>query len=191
MNINNLHLKPNRVNKRKNNMNTKKQLDEIQKSIDAIRANLGLNHSEKPNSCEIDYTHLLPEGYEFCEESEAEKMVKVEMIPNNSNQNEIGYITGYNGFNHSNRNYYRPIRPIQYHVAIHESVTAEPDPYQVDWEKAPEGTVAHAYDISSFGYWYTRNISVGVWIGNCIESPNRLPSGLDWKQSLRVNPKLK
>jgi len=55
-------------------MNTKQQLDEIQKAIDAIRENLGLNPPEKPNGCEQyelpDYTHLLPEGYEFCQEQE-------------------------------------------------------------------------------------------------------------------------
>ena len=169
-------------------MDTKQQLDEIQKAIDAIRENLGLNSSEKPNSSEPDYTHLLPTGYEFCTEQDAEKWVKVEK-GKYCNDSDLGLTVPIELFIPCQ--FYRPIRPIQHHISVHESVTAEPDPYHVDWEKAPEGTVAHAYDISSFGYWYTRNISVGVWIGNCIESPNRLPSGLDWKQSLRVNPKLK
>jgi len=67
----------------------------------------------------------------------------------------------------------------------------EPDPYQVDWNKAPEGTLAHAYDGDGQGYWYTVTCKK---VGFCTEhykSEFALPSGLDWMQSLRVNPKLK
>jgi hypothetical protein len=173
-------------------MNTKQQLDDIQKAIDAIRENLGLNHSEKPNSCEIDYTHLLPDCYEFCAEQDAEKWVKVGMNPDRREQLEIGYTTNATGFNFENRPYYRPIRPIQYHVAIHESVTAEPDPYQVDWSNAPNWADVHCFDANGKGNWYGVKRDAVEWyrcnIGN---SEFTLPSGLDWKQSKRLNPKLK
>lgn len=169
-------------------MNTKQQLDDIQKAIDAIRENLGLNHSEKPNGCEPDYTHLLPEGYEFCEEQDAEKWVKVEKsayIPEHE-QLEVGYVWN-NPINPKSKRY-RPIRPIQFHISVHESVTAEPDPYQVDWEKAPGGVVGHYYASNGFGSW----IITGAFDNFYAESGYVLQfSGLDWKQSLRVNPKLK
>jgi len=177
----------------RNNMNTKQQLDEIQKAIDAIRENLGLNHSEKPNSSEPDYTRLLPEGYEFCTEQDAEKWVKVEMRPDSINPRQIGRLSSGICIPDFWKPYYRPIRQIKYHVAIHETVTAEPDPYQVDWEKAPEGSVAHFYDSNKLGLWHkiVLNQSATTLVQKVEYSFYTLPSGLDWKQSLRVNPKLK
>ena len=87
--------------------------------------------------------------------------------------------------------YYRPIRPIKYHVAVHEVVTAEPDPYQVDWSKAPRGTVAHSWDGDGQGYWYRVTCEDVGFCPEYYKSEFALPSGLDWKNSLRVNPKLK
>jgi hypothetical protein len=169
-------------------MDTKQQLDEIQKAIDAIRENLGLNRSEKPNSSEPDYTHLLPEGYEFCTEKDAEKWVKVEMNPGTPEheQNAVGYVW-LSPINPSSK-CFRPIRPIAYHIAVHESVTAEPDPYQVDWSNAPEGTVGHYYNnLGHTGRWIIFGLNVFI----TENSYQTLPTGLDWKKSLRLNPKLK
>jgi hypothetical protein len=175
-------------------MDTKQQLDDIQKAIDAIRENLGLNHSEKPNSCEPiepDYTHLLPEGYDFCTEEDAEKWIKVQLnldVPE-SEQALVGYV--WNTPSKPFSKHYRPIRKIQFHISVHESVTAEPDPYQVDWSNAPEGTVAHHYQMDDYG-WYDRlTIFQGEWVTISEQSGHTLPSGLDWKKSLRLNPKLK
>jgi hypothetical protein len=67
----------------------------------------------------------------------------------------------------------------------------EPDPYQVDWNIAPEGTVAHAYDADGQGHWYTVTCGQFGFSIKYYTSEFALPSGLDWKQSLRVNPKLK
>ena len=266
-------------------MDTKQQLDEIQKAIDAIRENLGLNRSEKPNSSEPDYTHLLPDGYEFCTEEDAEKWVKVEIILSmpESKQMQVGYI--WNSPTIPSTNRYRPIRPIAYHISVHESVTAEPiqevaeyyqplfnllhqehnviatqteldeiirtaeslrnaepdkyiiekhgdtwvilepspkdnnwtivgkfhddrvasyifkllkgfkddkpDPYQVDWSNAPEGTVAHHYQMDDYGWFDRLTIFQGEWVTISEQSGHTLPSGLDWKKSLRLNPKLK
>ena len=177
-------------------MTIQEQLNDLSERLNRIEEKLATNHNSvadaiRPKPIEPDYTHLLPEGYEFCKEEDAEKWVKVELDKNKEEleQNPIGYL--WVGIAEKYKPYYRPIRPIKYHVAVHEVVTAEKDPYQPDWTKAPEGTVAHAYDLSGLGYWYTRNTLVNVWIGNCIESPHCLPSGLDWKNSLRVNPKLK
>jgi hypothetical protein len=170
-------------------MNTKQQLDEIQKAIDAIRENLGLNHSEKPNSSEPDYTQLLPEGYEFCTEQDAEKWVKVELI-DVEGENELGYIV--NNKYCGNKQFYRPIRPIAYHIAVHESVTAEIDPYQVDWSNAPEWADVHCFDANGKGNWYgVKRDSVEWYRYNIGNSEFTLPTGLDWKQSKRLNPKLK
>jgi hypothetical protein len=242
-------------------MNKQEQIDALQFRIERIEAKLAeqhisnnfskLNRSEKPNSCEPDYTHLLPEGYEFCTEQDAEKWVKVEMSTDIPELKKVGYIwnnptipstkryrpvrkikpdythllpSGYEFCEegeHENwvkvkmrpdsinprqigglssgicipdfwKPYYRPIRPIQYHVAIHESVTAEPDPYQVDWSNAPNWADVHCFDKNGKGNWYGVKRDEIEWyrcnIGN---SEFTLPSGLDWKQSKRLNPKLK
>jgi hypothetical protein len=132
-----------------------------------------------------DYTHLIPDGYEFCSEADAEKWVKVEMLDVNDNDAyPIGHIDNFTCF----KGRWRPIRPIQYKVTTHETVTAVPDPYQPDWSQAPEGTVAHAWDMDGSGYWYTRRVSYTRWEGRHISSNLTLPADLDWKQSLRVKP---
>jgi hypothetical protein len=172
-------------------MNTKQQLDNIQKAIDAIRENLGLNRSEKPNSCEPNYTHLLPEGYEFCTEEDAEKWVKVQLnldIPE-SEQTKVGYVWK-NPIKPSYKRYL-PIRPIAYHISVHESVTAEPDPYQVNWSNAPNWADVHCYKVNGDGYWYGKKPLGSEW-DYCYQKSNlTLPSGLDWKQSKTIRPKLK
>jgi hypothetical protein len=133
-----------------------------------------------------DYTHLLPEGYEFCQEADAEKWVKVEMMDVNDNDEyPIGHIDNFTCF----KGRWRPIRPIQYKVTTHEIVTAVPDPYQPDWSQAPEGTVAHAWDRSGSGFWYIIKIDNNrQWRFMYTLSHLTLPVDLDWKQSLRVKP---
>jgi hypothetical protein len=149
---------------------------------------------ERPAKTEPDYTHLLPDGYEFCAEQDAEKWVKVEYSANHRSELDeynLGYVINVNP------NFligtWKPIRPIQYHIAVHEAVTAQPDPYQVDWSNAPEWAVGHAYDKSELGYWYKIIFDkTDTLFTQMSERSNlRLPSGLDWKKSLRVNPKLK
>jgi hypothetical protein len=136
--------------------------------------------SDAPN-----YTHLLPDGYEFCLEADAEKWVKVEMLDVNDNDEyELGHINDFSCF----IGRWRPIRPIQYKVTTHEITTAVPDPYQPDWSKAPEGTVAHAWDEDAKGFWYIVKMQENVFGFVAIESHHTLPADLDWKQSLRVKP---
>jgi len=138
-----------------------------------------------------DYAHLLPEGYEFCQEADAEKWVKVEMAPSISTeeQADIGDIIIARSFNLDWKRLYRPIRPIQYKVTTHEIVTAVPDPYMPDWSKAPEGTVAHVCDTSGTGFWHIINIKeCREWVLRHKLSNLTLPADLDWKQSLRVKP---
>jgi hypothetical protein len=147
------------------------------------------NEPIKPT--EPDYTHLLPEGYEFCAEQDASDMLKVELMCIDG-EIELGCTQSAKYTMLAQvKPYYRPIRKIKYHVAVHEVVTAEPDLYQPDWSNAPEGTVAHAWDEDGQGYWYRVTCED---VGFCTEyykSEFALPSGLDWKKSLRVNPKLK
>jgi hypothetical protein len=132
-----------------------------------------------------DYTHLLPDGYEFCQEADAEKWVKVEKVDVNDNDEyPIGHIDNFTCF----KGRWRPIRPIQYKVTTHEIVTAVPDPYMPDWTKAPEGTVSHAWDMDGRGFWCTSRASGKIWVSDYIFSPFTLPADLDWKQSLRVKP---
>jgi hypothetical protein len=132
-----------------------------------------------------DYTHLLPDGYEFCEEADAEKWVKVEMI-DAEGENELGFVV--DGKQCCNKPYYRPIRPIQYKVTTHEIVTAVPDPYMPDWSKAPDGTVAHAWDGDGRAFWIYIDYNGGKHRFELNALAHALPVDLDWKQSLRVKP---
>jgi len=169
------------------------QLKDLHNQVNRIEAQLATNHNSvadaiRPKPIEKDYSHLLPEGYEFCQEQDVEKWVKVE-LSDVLGENELGCVV--NNKYCGNKPFYRPIRPIKYHVAVHEVVTAEPDPYQPDWSKAPEGTVAHAYDVSQLGYWYKVVLIEHIFLQKFENSNNTLPSGLDWKKSLRINPNLK
>lgn len=150
------------------------------------------NNGVSDNPIKPDYTHLLPEGYEFCSEADAEKWVKVEMMPESilstCKQYKVGQTLNTSKCCEAFKPYYRPIRPIQYKVTTHEIITAVPDPYMPDWSKAPEGAVAHAWDEDGTGYWYAINPSACRFHNKCSESNLLLPPDLDWKQSLRVKP---
>jgi hypothetical protein len=139
-----------------------------------------------------DYSHLLPEGYEFCSEEDAEKWVKVEILKGYGNQSKVGkVIDGIFDVDDEMHPCYRPIRPIQYKVTTHEITTAVPDPYQPDWSKAPEGTLAHAWDANGKSFWYTIVIDkelTSFMIDIDRSNAPTLPADLDWMQSLRVKP---
>jgi hypothetical protein len=145
---------------------------------------------ERPAKTAPDYTHLLPDGYEFCQESDAEKWVKVEEIPEKIMQSRLGLV-GYTDNREPSEDYkpyWKPIRPIQYKVTTHEIVTAVPDPYQPDWSQAPEGAVAHSWDMDGRGWFFGIEHRSSEWGINLTESNLTLPADLDWKQSLRVKP---
>jgi hypothetical protein len=134
---------------------------------------------------EPDYTHLLPEGYEFCSREDAEKWVKVEKLDVNDNDEyPIGHIDNFTCF----KGRWRPIRPIQYKVTTHEITTAVPDPYMPDWSKAPEGAVAHVYRSNGVGHWMCIDIIGNGYLPSCAQSGYTLPPDLDWRRSLRVKP---
>ena len=136
---------------------------------------------------EPDYTHLLPHGYEFCPEEDAEKWVKVELMPNRPENEPIGKVLLFMP-NLIFKPYYRPIRPIQYKVTTHEIVDAVPDPYMPDWSKAPDGTVAHAWDGDGRAFWIYIDYNGGKHRFELNALAHALPVDLDWKQSLRVKP---
>lgn len=132
-----------------------------------------------------DYSHLLPEDYEFCTEEQAEKWVKVEMRPEISsiNQGFLGIVLTI--INKDLKPYFRPIRQIKYHVQVHEAVTAEPNIYAVDWSKAPEWADSHAWDEDGKGYWHGCIIETKTesWITIFDASFIPFPTGGDWRQS--------
>jgi hypothetical protein len=185
------------------NMKKQQQIDDLRFRIEQIESHLaeqhkGANFSKLniPDSISDapDYTHLLPEGYEFCSEEDAEKWVKVEyeagwplgIVVDIADKVKMDAIM----YNHIKPSY-RPIRPIQYKVTTHEIVDAVPDPYMPDWSKAPEGAVAHAWDANGKSFWYTMVIDKELTSFMIdIERSNAptLPPDLDWKQSLRVKP---
>jgi len=156
-------------------------LAEQHKGANFSKLNIPESISDAP-----DFTHLLPDGYEFCSEQDAEKWVKVE---NPSKLNPLGHIwQSIIDPPVVMQRDYRPIRPIQYKVTTHEITTAVPDPYMPDWSKAPEGTVAHAWDESKVGIWYIVSPEDYEFVKLHEPSPFTLPADLDWKQSLRVKP---
>ena len=128
-----------------------------------------LNHSES------DYSHLLPEGYEFCEEEMAEQWIKVK---NPTEANPLGHI-----WQLDERpllaviGEYRPIRKIQ---------TAS---YQVDWSNAPDWADVHAWDEDRKGFWHGIEMRKTEWCNfRSLLSPFTLPAGLDWKLSKTYRP---
>lgn len=79
-------------------------------------------------------------------------------------------------------------KSIQYHVAVHEAVTTEPNPYAVDWSNAPEWADSHAFDVDGSGFWYGAYIMDFDWIVEIKLSPFTLPSNLDWTKSKTTRP---
>jgi hypothetical protein len=79
-------------------------------------------------------------------------------------------------------------KPTQYHVAVHEAVTAEPDPYQVDWSNAPDWAELHAFDSDGKGYWYGVRVGLSGMYADSKSSGFTLPTGLDWKLSKTTRP---
>lgn len=132
------------------------------------------------------YTHLLPTGYEFCAEGEHTGWVKIRLI-GDEGENKLGY--SFYGLDCANKPYYRPIRPIQYHVAVHEAVTAETNPYAVDWVNAPEEADSHAFDKNGNGWFYGLSLNDKFWYADNVgRSGHTLPTGLDWKKSKTTRP---
>jgi hypothetical protein len=170
-------------------MNKQDQINRLQFRIERIESHLAEQHkgnnfnlSEKPNS----YDHLLPEGYEFCTEEEAVKWVKVKLVQDGKNELPLGATVP--DCTHV-ESLYRPIRPIQYHVAVHEAVTVEPNPYAVDWANAPEEADCHAFDKSGKGWFYGVSFNDSFWYAAVFNSSGfTLPTGLDWKQSKTTRP---
>jgi hypothetical protein len=172
------------------NRNNIYRIEQIESHLAEQHKGANFSKSNKPESISDapDYTHLLPEGYEFCQEADAEKWVKVEMKNIHDNDEfRIGSVKCVNIY----KGTWLPIRPIQYKVTTHEITTAVPDPYMPDWSKAPEGTVSHAWDANGKSFWYTIVIDKELTSFMIdIERSNApaLPPDLDWKQSLRVKP---
>lgn len=168
-----------------------KQLE--QSTHASIKFEIDIENPELGIKAEIipDYTHLLPAGYEFCEEEQAENWVKVEFNTNKDyRQQQLGCIWRINECEMIDewKPFYRPIRKVQHHVAVHEAVTTEPNPYAVDWSNAPEWADRHAFDEDGKGYWLGSKIGNIKWFTTYQESDFTLPSGLDWKQSKTRRP---
>jgi hypothetical protein len=79
-------------------------------------------------------------------------------------------------------------KSIQYHVAVHEAVTTEPNPYAVDWSNAPEWADTHAFDEDGIGIWCGTKKGFITWIEKSESSNFRLPSSLDWTKSKTTRP---
>lgn len=166
-------------------MNTE-QLKSIENSLELIKQGIAgietlireatqppySSSSELPNN----YSHLLPEGYEFCAEGEAEKVVKVLMMPSlpEHKQRPLGGVVEPN--KDINMEFYRPIR---------KTPTAS---YQVDWSNAPEWADVHVFDSRGIGHWIGMTHLNKTWESLGRISGHNLPDGLDWKLSKTYRP---
>lgn len=137
------------------------------------------------------YTHLLPDGYEFCKDDQQDEeteimYLKVKLHNLDPNEKPLGSIM--QDVKHMEA-FYTPIRQkVQYHVAVHEAVTTEPDPYAVDWSNAPEWADVHCFDANGNGYWWGTKKGFVTWIEKSESSNFRLPSSLDWTKSKTTRP---
>lgn len=138
-----------------------------------------------------DYSLLLPDGYEFCKEEECDEeteimYLKVKLHNLDPNEKPLGSIM--QDVKHMEA-FYMPIRQkVQYHVAVHEAVTTEPNPYAVDWSNAPEWADSHSYDSDGIGWWFGSEMLLNDWRCDCDKSNLLLPTGLDWKLSKTTRP---
>ena len=137
-----------------------------------------------------DYSHLLPDGYEFCKDDEQDEeteimYLKVKLHNLDYNEKPLGSIM--QEAKHMEA-FYRPIRKIQYHVAVHEAVTVEPNPYAVDWTNAPEWADSHAFDEDGDGWWFGSRCGDISWHSINNLSKFTLPEGLDWAKSKTTRP---
>ena len=138
-----------------------------------------------------DYSLLLPEGYEFCKEEECNEeteimYLKVKLHNLDPNEKPLGSIM--QDVKHMEA-FYMPIRQkVQYHVAVHEAVTTEPNPYSVDWSNAPIWADTHAFDEDGIGIWCGTKKGFVTWIEKSESSNFRLPSNLDWTKSKTTRP---
>lgn len=158
-----------------------KQLKEIQTHLDRLSSGLNAvkamvrNATQQPDSSSLEqYDHLLPEGYEFCEEDEAEDWLKVEskgMI----RELNVGETTFCRPASHWHDTY-RPIRK------------TPPPTYEVDWTNAPVWADVHCFDKDGKGYWYGVGAINACWDSICRNSFLPLPNGLDWKLSKTFRP---
>jgi hypothetical protein len=139
-----------------------------------------------------DYSHLLPDGYEFCKKEECDEeteimYLKVKLHNLDPNEKPLGSIM--QDVKHMEA-FYTPIRQkVQYHVAVHEAVTTEPNPYSVDWSNAPIWADVHCFDEDGRGFWYGSECLTKVWVVETCPSKFTLPTGLDWKLSKTTRPK--
>lgn len=140
---------------------------------------------------DTDYSHLLPDGYEFCKDDEQDEeteimYLKVKLHNLDPNEKPLGSIM--QDVKHMEA-FYMPIRQkVQYHVAVHEAVTTEPNPYAVDWSNAPEWADSHAFDKDGSGVWYGMRKGLVTWIEVRGLSGFTLPSNLDWTKSKTTRP---
>ena len=163
-------------------MTTEQELKGIKAHLDSIYLEMNALHLEmnainarlQHLSEQPDYSHLLPEGYEFCEEEMAEQWIKVKTP---TEANPLGHI-----WQLDKRpllaviGEYRPIRKIQ---------TAS---YAVDWSQAPEWADVHCFDYKGVGKWGGFNKYGNYWWRAEAKSPFTLPDGLDWKLSKTFRP---
>lgn len=139
---------------------------------------------------DTDYTHILPDGYEFCKDDEQDEeteimYLKVKLHNLDPNEKPLGSIM--QEAKHMEA-FYMPIRKIQYHVAVHEAVTTESNPYAVDWSNAPIWADWHCFDEDGRGFWYGSECLTKVWTVETCPSNFTLPTGLDWTKSKTTRP---
>ena len=198
-------------------MTKQEQINMLQFRIERIESHLAEQHkgnnfnlSEIPNSCEPD--DYIPQPGEVVEVATARKVFVTRIFTRYDPSSDSPFMTIVNDLTDTACNNYRKglyygetdwrfcrrlsgeiiefgcDKPTQYHVAVHEAVTAEPNPYAVDWSNAPEWADVHCYDDKSNGVWFGAILYKGRFHQTAELSGFTLPTGLDWKQSKTTRP---
>jgi len=179
-------------------MNKQEQIDALRARIERIEAKFAEQHnqnrSEIPNSSESGDWSKAPDWANWKAMDENGKWYWYEGMPRmcDSIWHNPGLAQIIIGKTATDKDWTKTLeqRPHQlFHISIHELISAEVDPYEVDWSKAPEWADVHCFvAFDGMGYWHGLDNYSSIWGQKRECSGFTLPSGLDWKQSKRRRP---
>ena len=178
-------------------MNKQEQIDALRARIEQIEAKFAEQHnqnrSEKPNSSEAGDWSKAPDWANWKAMDKCGRWYWYEGMPTlgDSIWRQAGLGQMIIGQTETEKDWTETLeqRPHQlFHIAIHEAISTEPDPYQVDWSKAPEWADVHAFDDKSNGVWFGAILHKGRFFQTAELSGLTLPSNLDWTKSKTVRP---
>ena len=177
-------------------MNKQEQINALRFRIEQIEAKFAEqnkpNRSEKPNSSEPGDWSKAPDWANWKAMDKCGRWYWYEGMPRmgDSIWRYPGLAQIIIGQTETDKDWTQTLekRPHQlFHIAIHEAISTEPDPYEVDWSKAPEWADSHFYN-GNVGHWGGLKYNIHGYYLWLEPSGFTLSKELDWKQSKRRRP---